>query len=548
MLRKCTFQILLLELTSLYADFLNQFDNSTLDNMAMTTMADELPDRLYRAEQVRQLDRLAIEGTGVSGFELMQRAGRALFRQILRRWPKLRAMTLFCGGGNNGGDGYVVAGLARERGIQAQLYYLADPAGLKHEAAEARDWASARGVTFEAWAPGAPMAGEILVDALLGTGLTSEIRAPYREAIAAINRAGRPVVAVDVPSGLCSDTGIPLGEAVRATLTWTFVGLKPGLLTGLGPDYCGELGFDGLGVDAADYPQVPLAARRLDWRNLKDRIPPRRPCAHKGEFGRVLILGGDEGMGGAAILAAEAAARAGAGLLHVATRQVHVPAFLSRCPEAMVKGIHSREALLPMLARADVVVVGPGLGTGAWSQQLLQAALESGKPLVLDADALNLMAAQGLAGRVRGVPHVITPHPGEAARLLGCQVADVQADRFQAVARLQRLTGGAVLLKGAGTLVAGPEEADCPSLVQAGNPGMATGGMGDLLSGVIGALLAQGHAPREAAELGAALHGACADLAARELGYISLLPRDLLAAMPLLLRQCDPRSRGPEER
>lgn len=505
-------------------------------------MTDSLPVRLYRADQVRQLDRLAIETMGIAGFELMMRAGRSAFRHLLRRWPGIGSLTLFCGGGNNGGDGYVIAGLAKKRGMNVQLYWLSAPETLKGEAAQARDWAASLGVAFQPWRSGCPIDGDVLVDALLGTGLNSRVRGLYGEVIGAINASGRPVVAVDMPSGLSSDTGMPLGCAVQAELTVTFIGLKQGLLTGVGPDYVGTLVFDDLGVTPEVYGAVPPACRRVDWRQVAGLIAPRPPCAHKGQFGRVLIVGGDEGMGGAAIMAAEAAARTGAGLISVATHRTHAPAVLVRCPEVMARGVRTRHDLWPMLGRADVVVIGPGLGTGAWSQQMLQAVLESGKPLVLDADALNLIAAQGLAELVRAREHVMTPHPGEAARLLGSSVADIQADRFAAVAKLQQAYGGAILLKGAGTLISGGEADPLPTLASVGNPGMATGGMGDVLSGMVGALLAQSYSARQAAELAACLHGEAARVAAWSKGYVSLLPTDVVAALPSLLKDRDPMS------
>src|SRR5690606_28694629 len=410
---------------------------------ATTAMTVSLSLRLYRADQVRQLDRLAIESMGITGFELMMRAGRSAFRHLLSRWPKVRSLTLFCGGGNNGGDGYVMAGLAQKRGLNVRLYWLALPETLHGEAAQGRDWAAAQGVMFHAWAPVCAIEADVLVDAMLGTGLKSKVRGLYGDAIKAINASRLPVVAIDVPSGLSSDTGMPLDCAIQAELTVTFIGLKQGLLTGVGPDYVGTLVFDDLGVAAEVYRAVPHCCRRVDWRQVAELIPPRRACAHQGQFGRLLIVGGDEGMGGAIIMAAEAAARTGAGLISVATRQSHVPAVLVRCREAMARSVRSRHDLRPLLERTDAVVIWPWLGTGAWSQQMLQAVLASDKPLVLDADALNLIAAQGLAAELHGRDYVMTPHPGEAARLLECTVAEVQADRFAALAQLQQLYGGA---------------------------------------------------------------------------------------------------------
>jgi len=263
----------------------------------------------------------------------------------------------------------------------------------------------------------------------------------------------------------------------------------------------------------------------LDW------LPWRAITAHKGDFGRVLVVGGDYGMAGACAMAAEAAARTGAGLTRAATRPEHVSALVARCPEVMAFPVSSGQELQPLVEQADTLVVGPGLGQSPWSEQLLQVAAASGKSMVLDADGLNLLSAGRVVDQPRRDNWVLTPHPGEAARLLGVSNADIQRDRFAAAHRISLQYGGVALLKGAGTLVAGDEEL---LLCDYGNPGMATGGMGDVLSGIIGGLLAQGLEPLQAATLGAAVHGAAADRAARK-GQRSLLATDLMKPLRKLL-------------
>jgi NAD(P)H-hydrate epimerase len=262
-------------------------------------------------------------------------------------------------------------------------------------------------------------------------------------------------------------------------------------------------------------------------------LPPRPRDSHKGANGHVLCIGGDHGSGGAIVLCAQAALHAGAGLASVATRAAHVPALLARQPEAMAHAIESADALAPLFARATVIAIGPGLGQDAWGRAMLGAALAEAKPLVLDADALNLLAA---APRALPAGTILTPHPGEAARLLGTDVAAVQSDRNAAALALVQRHGVVVVLKGAGTLVAAPGRA--PRIVAAGNPGMATGGMGDLLTGVVAALRAQGLDAFDAASCGALLHAHAGDLAAREGGMRGLLPSDLL---PWLRRCANPR-------
>jgi NAD(P)H-hydrate epimerase len=279
------------------------------------------------------------------------------------------------------------------------------------------------------------------------------------------------------------------------------------------------------------YAAVPSNCSRLELEPLLERVPPRPANAHKGLFGTVLVVGGDHGMAGAAVLAAEAALRCGAGLVRVATRPEHVAALVARRPEAMPRGVDSEEDFTPLLDAADVLVVGPGLGSSPWSVQLLKRALASAKPAVLDADALNLLAAQRSGESPGGATRILTPHPGEAARLLGCDTVAVQADRFAAVIDLQRRYGGVAVLKGNGSLVT---DGAAILLSDYGNPGMASGGMGDVLSGVIGALLAQRLPALEAAALGVCLHGAAADLAAGE-GERGLLATDLLPGLRSLL-------------
>ncbi|MEE8059547.1 MAG: NAD(P)H-hydrate dehydratase [Pseudomonadales bacterium] len=503
-----------------------------------STDIDKLPLNLYRAEQVRALDRVAIEAQGMSGFTLMRRAGKAAFRILLEAYfgiegHKLEKITVVCGTGNNGGDGYVIATLARQHGIDIEVIQCGDAAKINGDALQARQLAEQDGVSIAAFNGELTVASGVIVDALLGTGLSGEVRGVPAQAIAAINRLGLPVVAIDIPSGLCSDTGQVLGEAVYAEHTVSFIGLKQGLLTGAGPDYTGRLHYADLSVPERVFKQVAASAERLDLNALKSLLPPRQATAHKGQFGHLMVTGGDSGMAGAAAMASQAACRVGAGLISCATRPEHISAIVSRCPEVMVHGVISGQEIEPLLALATVVVIGPGLGRGSWGEQLLQQVFTLSVPLVVDADALNILAA----GRVVKTPYrdnwILTPHPGEAARLLSCTVAAVQRDRFAAVTELQRRYGGAVILKGAGTLVADNEN-PLPGLCYYGNPGMASGGMGDVLSGVLGALLAQGLSPAAAARLGTCLHACAGDLAAVD-GVRGLVATDLIPPLRTLI-------------
>ncbi len=482
---------------------------------------------LYRAEQVGELDRRTI-ASGIDGFALMQRASAAAWQVLRRHWPTARSLTVLCGAGNNGGDGHVLAAMAAAEGLAVQRILLKGVDDLSGDARRAADMATAAGVDAEPWASGMALSGELLVDALLGTGLSGEVRGDFRDAIAAVNASGRPVLAVDIPSGLHADTGAVLGEAVRAAATVTFIGDKLGLHTGAAADHVGELHFRHLEVDAGAETDILPAAELLDERLIPIWLPPRARTTHKGDCGHALVLGGAPGFGGAALLAAEACARTGAGKVSLATAPEHVVASLLRRPEVMAYGVRGAPDLGELPGHADVVVVGPGLGQGSWGQGVLQAALAAGKPLVVDADGLNLL----VASETHRDDWVLTPHPGEAARLLGCSADEVEADRPAAALALRERWGGVVILKGAGTLVAGPSGlAVCPF----GNPGMASGGMGDALSGMLGGLLAQGLSLETAARLGVVLHARAADLAARDAGERGLLAGDLASYARILV-------------
>ncbi|MBW6389632.1 NAD(P)H-hydrate dehydratase [Billgrantia antri] len=476
---------------------------------------------LYRAEQVRELDRRTI-AAGIEGFALMQRAATAAWQSLKARWPGVKRISVLCGGGNNGGDGHVLAALAAVAGVEVQRIALKPPNALEGDAARAAEMATAAGVGLEPWRKGIEFTGEVVVDALLGTGLTGEVRGEFRDAIEAINASSLPVLAIDIPSGLAADTGAVLGVAVSATRTVTFIGDKVGLHTGRAPARTGEVHFRALGVDGRRHADLVPAAELLDKALLEAWLPPRSRDAHKGAMGHVLILGGAPGFGGAALLASEAAARLGAGKISLATAPEHVTACLTYRPEVMVHGLRGAAELGELPGKADVLVVGPGLGQGAWGEGMLQAALAESKPLVVDADGLNLLASR-FCGKQRD-DWVLTPHPGEAGRLLGCSTAEVETDRPAAVRELQRRYGGVVVLKGAGSLIAGPDgTAVCPY----GNPGMASGGMGDVLSGILGALLAQGLPLEVAARLGVMVHAMAADTAVRDAGERGLLAADL---------------------
>jgi len=483
---------------------------------------------LYTAAQVRELDRLAIDEAGIPGYTLMTRAGEACWRVLRDNWPGARRVSVVCGTGNNGGDGYVVARLALAAGLQVQLLQLGDAAHIRGDAERARQDFLVAGGRETAFGQAALDAPDVIVDAMLGTGLERPLAGSWLEAALAINAGGSPVLAVDVPTGLLADSGHVPGEAVRANVTVTFIGRKRGLFTGLGPDYAGEVCFDDLEVPADVCARVPVGAILHAGPSLAGLGGPRQRAAHKGDFGHVLVIGGGPGMAGAVRLAGEAALRTGAGLVSLATHTAHAAVVAAACPELISHPVADARQLRSLLARAGVVVIGPGLGKSDWAKILLACVLEAPQPLVVDADALNLLAADAS----RRDNWVLTPHPGEAGRLLQQTTAAVQVDRFAAAHAIRQRYAGCVVLKGAGSIIG--SDAGPMAVCAAGNPGMATAGMGDVLSGVIGGLLAQGMPLAGAALAGVCLH-ACAGDRAAQIGERGLLARDVIAELRPLL-------------
>lgn len=485
----------------------------------------EIDRRLYAAAQVRELDRRAIQEHGIPGYTLMRRAAAAAWNAARERWPLTRSVVVLAGSGNNGGDGYEIACLARAAGCTVRVCEVDGraPAG---DAATARAaWLRQGGIERFGEVDAEFFSADLLVDAIFGTGLT---RAPQGAALAAIEamararRVGAAVLAVDLPSGLLADSGAVPGDAVRADLTVTFIGRKLGLYTGQGPACCGRIVFDALEVPPAVHDGLAPLAELLDAADLRRWLPPRPRSAHKGDHGHVLIAGGDAGTIGAVLLAARAALRAGAGLVSVATRAAHAPLLTAAQPELMCRGVESAGELQTLIGRADVVAIGPGLGQGDWARMVCAEAFAAGRPLVVDADALNLLAHEP-----RVDPRwVLTPHPGEAGRLLGLPTAAVQADRVAAVRELQRRYGGVALLKGAGTLVQGRELALCPY----GNPGMGVGGMGDALTGIVAAFLGQGLDAESATRAAVLAHALAGDRAAGD-GERGLTPSNLIDSL-----------------
>lgn len=487
----------------------------------------KLPTELYLAKQVKAMDCMVIEEQGTLGIHLMRKAGLAVF-ELIQKYHSKSAVIIFCGAGNNAGDGYVVAEELLKSGHKVIVYTLTKLKYLQNDVLIAQqnfvqiggqivEFSSNLKIDFN---------NRIIVDALLGTGLNREILGLYAQAIMLINNSASVVIAIDIPSGLSADTGWVLGCAVKADYTIVFVGLKQGMFTGFATEYCGNIFYVSLGVGYKILQKFKPSARLLtDY-----YVPKRCRYIHKGNNGHVLVIGGYVGFSGAVRLAAEAALRIGAGLVSVATHAYHANSINSTRPELMCHGIECASQLIPLLNQATVVVLGPGLGTNSWGLSLFKQALKTNKPLIIDADGINFLASSYLSR----VNWVLTPHPGEAARLLQCTTLDIAKNRFVAIAKIQKKYAGIALLKGAGTLI---DDGNEISISITGNPGMASGGMGDTLAGIIAGLVAQNMPLHAATKSAAYLHGKAADLAAQQNGEIGLLASDLMPYIRQLANQ-----------
>ncbi len=460
---------------------------------------------IHTIEGIRQLESQYLDASP----PLMERAGAAAAERAQRLCAPGGRVLVACGPGNNGGDGLVLARLLKARGFEPQVLFTGREESLPQDAAKAMAaWREAGGRCSEGLREEDCEDLSLVVDGLFGIGLQRALAGPYPDLIERLNQVRAPRLALDIPSGLDAATGRILGSAFRATETITFIGLKPGLLTDHGPDCCGEITVADLGIEAQ---QSAGCGRQLDRSLFAAQLRPRLANTHKGSYGDVVIIGGARGMIGAAFLAGRAALHIGAGRVFVGLIDSSVPALDPCQPELMVRSATS-------LAKAPAALaVGPGLGRSAEAIGALTHALQGASPLVLDADALNLIAEdEELAGMLvgRGASAVLTPHPAEAGRLLGCTTEAVQDDRLAAARELAARYRCPSLLKGAGSVIATPDGSWYVN--STGHPGMATAGMGDCLSGIVAGLIAQGWPGELALMAGVHLHGSAADLLAAE--------------------------------
>ena len=487
----------------------------------MNSLSSEYPAAVYTANQISQLDRMATNELGISSYQLMCRAGKAAFEVLRSYWPEAQTIAVFCGPGNNGGDAYVLANVALAFGMQVRVIAVTPEDQLQGSSEEAWRECRQQGARIDVFSADCPITEDVIIDGLLGIGLIRDLEGDILAAVEIINESSTPVLSLDIPTGLDANTGMVHHSSVKADVTISFVGLNQGLFLGVGPDCIGKLEFSDLSISPAIYNQIPARVQRITTSILDRALKPRSQLAHKGMNGSLLLVGGEPSMSGAIRLASEAALRSGAGLVRVATHPDSVASVMAGRAEIMCYGVMNEGELVPLLESADAVVLGPGLGQSSWAQNLWECVVESKLPVILDADGLNLLSSHLLA---RG-NWILTPHPGEAARLLKTDAATVQADRLGAAMELARLFKGITVLKGACSLVSSGEYP--VSLCDKGNPGMATAGMGDVLAGLLGGLAVQIDSLELTAQAGVVIHAASGDSAALE-GERGLLAGDVV--------------------
>lgn len=508
--------------------------------------------KLALAEEMRRLDLAATEEYRIPGLILMENAGRGAVNAIAAHFGDLagRVVAIVAGPGNNGGDGLVIARNLLRGGACPQVFLLVDPEKLAGDAATNLAMVRALDIPFlVADTPekipalrGGLTNCELIVDAIFGTGLTRVLTGHYAEAIAAINGAGRPVVSVDIPSGLACDTGLSLGDCVKAALTVTFELAKPGHFLGDGLKATGILKVVGIGLPTKSINAARLQTELLDDLTVRPWLIGRPTTAHKGTFGHLLAVAGSRGKTGAALLCGRGALRAGAGLVSLAAPLALCDILATALSEAMTIALPNSPAdhatiadlptILAALAGKEAVVLGPGLGRDEATGRLVAELYRRVElPMVVDADGLNLLVDQGCDLQIKAGPRILTPHPGEMARLTGLPTGQIQADRLGCARAFASANQVWLVLKGAATVVASPEGQ--LAINSSGNQLLAAGGSGDVLAGLIGSLLAQGTKPWQAAAMGVFVHGRAADLVRREKGWtLGLLASELADQLP----------------
>ncbi len=516
---------------------------------------------LVSATQMQNMDKQTIETFGIPGLVLMENAGRGAVDFLLKTYPELKSkkVAVLAGRGNNGGDGFVIARYLFEKGIDVKVFLLSFTSKVTGDAKTNLDLfqklcdASGKDLIIEI--PDqetflkhktAVMHHDLFVDAVLGTGLNSDVRGFFKDTIELMNASPAPVFSVDIPSGLNSDTGRPMGIAVKADATSTFALAKAGHVLYPGNTYTGDLEIIDIGIPAHITAQENLGLSLLEKKDISPNFTPRNFNAHKGSFGHLLVIAGSSGKTGAAALCSNSAMRCGTGLVTLG-----IAKSLNKCIEPMViepmtyplpekkKGCLSDncfEDIIKLMKEKQALALGPGLGTYKGTVKLVKKLVETSPiPMIIDADAINCIAKAPDILNSKLVPAVLTPHPGEMARLCNCSTSEVQADRIATASGFAKTHDTIIVLKGAQTIIALPDGRTfiCPT----GNPGMASGGMGDVLTGMIAGFCAQGFSLENACLSGVYIHGLCADLLARELGAFGFVASDLIKTLPTAIHQ-----------
>lgn len=499
--------------------------------MLQKKRGNSLTQKLYRADQVRLHEQDAAKSLGVDMFSLMQRAGASVYQHCVSLFPNVDNYLVLVGIGHNAGDGYVAALAAANAGKNVTLCAVEPEREVSGDVAKAKAAWLASGAKVKAYSKEDLDKADVVIDGLLGTGINGVIRQEFATIIEEINQHSCPVVSIDVPSGLDANTGNTLGECVQATATVTFVGIKLGLTTGAGKQATGKLIFEDLGIGKVFAEYARSDASALDFKHFKG-LAPRPVHSHKGTYGRLLCIGGNEGMSGAIRLSSEAALRTGTGLVKVFAHPESVRQISAGRPELMV----SSEGLKEALEWATCIVIGPGLGQNQWSKDTFDTTMDycqqHNKPIVIDADALNLKAVN--TSFVALTDCVVTPHVGEAARLLNVSIEEIEANRFNFARQCAQRYDATCVLKGAGSIV---DNQSHSWVCRHGNPGMATAGMGDVLAGILGSLMSQGLSNEMACQYGVSIHAKAGDIVAQKYGQRGLLASDLFNTVRKLINE-----------
>lgn len=495
-------------------------------------MKDKIPNKIFNCAEVRYIEQDYARNHNGSTYDLMEKAGFALYDAIIKRNLPLDNIWIFVGKGNNGGDGYVLGSILKEKGIKHKIFAVSRPKPETTAYNAYKKYVDYGGIVDFALPSSLYENPTIVVDGLLGTGFHGIANEEFSKWISFVNSIDAYCISIDVPSGVQADTGSVLGECVIADLVVCMLALKPCLFTGDALNYIKEIDLYNLGVDTDKYygkifvedaPDLPLLQRIYE--DMIDDFPYRERTVNKGDLGRVLIIAGQKGMGGAALISAIAALRMGCGLVKVATDSCNIPAITANYPEIMTVDFNDEDAVDSAIAWASSIAIGPGLGVSSFTIDLLRKLQAFDGYIVYDADALNTIAKYNLWSYEGYEKAIFTPHPKEASRLLNMDIEDINNDRIKASFLLHQKYNAMVLLKGAGSVVCDGKRF---SIINEGSPSMATAGMGDFLTGMIVSLLAQGLSASKALVAAACIHGRAGEMCANDNGVIGNKTLDLV--------------------